>query len=242
MAGCASAPGGAPSAGQPPRAADNAALAPLPDEALGTQRLYRVRYQGAEGGGGLRLVLRLAAADRFSLAASDSFGRAVWTLALAASETTVVDHRLSEYCATGADVRVPEAALAPLPVSMLPSVLLGRLPVSSGRAAAGDELDLVDSAGRRWTARNDEDGLASWTLWDEGEPSLWWLAQGRSGGVLSHRGGSQFRWREGAVEPLAEGAELLEPPAGYSRVDCDAWSLPQLREDQSASAGDRSPE
>ncbi len=214
--------------------------APIPEEALGTQRLYRVRYEGDQGGGGLRLVLRLGAVDRFSLAASDSFGRAIWTLALAASETLVVDHRLAEYCATGADVRVPEAALAPLPVEMLPSVLLGRLPVSSAEAQPDDQLDLTDRDGRRWTARREQGELASWTLWDDqGEPSLWWLAQGRGGGVLSHRGGSQFRWRETASEALSPGAELLEPPAGYSLVNCDAWSLPQLREDQPAPAGGR---
>jgi hypothetical protein len=208
------------------RDALTADLAPIPDEALDSQRLYRVRYEGPGGGGGLRLVLRVAAADRFSIAASDPFGRAVWSLSLAASETLVVDHRRAEYCTTGADVRVPEAALAPLPVGMLPSVLLGRLPVSPGASESADELELIDREGRRWTARFVGGELASWTLWDDSSPSLWWLAQGRGGGVLSHRGGSQFRWRETAAEPLAAGAEVLEPPAGYSLVDCDAWSLP----------------
>ncbi len=208
----------------------------LAEDEANTQRLFRVRYQGPEGAGGLRLVLRLAAADRFSLAASDTLGRPVWSLGFAEERTLVVDHRRREVCATGADVRVPEAALAPLPIDMLPIVLLGRLPVAA--AETDGAVDLLDRQERRWTARMAEGRPLSWTLWSAGEPSLWWLAQ-PDGGVLSHRGGSQFRWRQSVVEPLGAGLETLEPPDGYPEVDCDDWNLPELRQDQPASAGDR---
>lgn len=219
-----------------PAAGTVAPGAGLAEGEANTQRLFRVRYQGPRGSGGLRLVLRLAASDRFSLAASDTLGRPVWSLGYAGGRTLVVDHRLQETCATGADVRVPEAALAPLPIEALPIVLLGRLPVAA--AERDGPVDLVDGQERRWTAKLEDGRPLTWTLWSAGEPSLWWLAQ-PDGGVLSHRGGSQFRWRQTVVEPLAEGLELLEPPDEYPRVDCDDWDLPELRQDQPASAGDR---
>lgn len=206
---------------------------------LETQRLFRVRYQGPGGSGGLKLVLRLASADRFSLAAADTLGRPVWSLGASEDETLIVDHRRKESCRTDADVRVPEAALAPLPIGMLPLVLLGRLPVAAGEADG--TINLRDPQGRRWTARMDRGRPLAWTLWQSGEPALWWLAQ-PGGGVLSHRNGSQFRWRERVVEPLEAGHETLEPPAEYPQVDCDEWGLPELRQDQPAPAGDRPPE
>jgi hypothetical protein len=208
---------------------------------LGTQRLFRVNYRGPDGGGNLRLVLRLAAADDFQLAASDLVGRALWSLAYRGAETLIVDHRRNEYCATGREVRVPEAALAALPLEMLPLVLLGRLPVAvDERDAAAGKIDVLDSLGRRWTARLEEGAPKSWTLWRAEEPSVWWLAQPR-GGILSHRSGSQFRWRESVAEALDGALEPQPPPSDYAQVECDDWSLPELREDQSAPPGDRSP-
>ncbi len=234
--GCAS--GGAPRTAPavepgPGSAAGDPVLA---DVELRSQRLFRVRYQSREGSGGLRLVLRLAATDRFSLSASDTLGRPVWSLGYADGETLIVDHKLKESCRTGADVRVPEAALAPLPIEMLPLVLLGHLPVTSEQTDG--EVDLLDAQARRWTARMEDGRPLSWTLWSGGEPSLWWLAQSR-GGVLSHRSGSQFRWRESVVEPLSAGAEALEPPAEYPVIDCEAWSVSEPRQDQPAPPGDR---
>jgi len=162
-------------------------------------------------------------------------------LTFGSDETLVVDHRHQQFCTTGRAVRVPEAALASLPIEMLPLVLLGRLPVPAGSEAADGELDLRDSQGRRWTARMEQGRPRSWTLWRSGEPSLWWLAQPR-GGILSHRSGSQFRWREAVVESLAGGLERPGAPAEYEQVECDDWSLPELREDQPPPAGDRPPD
>jgi hypothetical protein len=212
--------------------------AELPASELGTQRLFRVRYQGRGGGGSLKLVLRLAARDDFQLSASDPLGRAVWTLRARGEETLIIDHRRSEYCETGRSVRVPEAALASLPIEMLPLVLLGYLPVEADGPAEG-EIEVRDSTGQRWTARLEEGRPRSWMLWQGEQPSLWWLAQPR-GGILSHRSGSQFRWRESVAEPLAEELGTPPPPPEYTRVECDDWSIPELREDQPASAGDRS--
>lgn len=193
----------------------------LPESALATQRIFRVRYQGPGAGGGLRLVLRIAAAESFSLAASDTFGRAVWSLRFVDGTTTIADHRRQERCETGADVRVPEAALAPLPVDRIPLVLLGQLPFLADPSL--EKIDVRDVAGRRWTAKLEGGRPASWTLWSVDRPSLWWLAQPK-GGILSHPGGSQFRWREGPSEPLA-GTELPDPPLDYVQVDCASWDI-----------------
>lgn len=200
----------------------------MPAAELASQRLYRVRYQGPEGDGSLRLTLRLAAPDRFELSAADPLGRARWSLRLDGDRARVVDHERREYCRTGSSLRVPEVALAELPVESLPRVLLGRLPVPPPAArASAAEIDFRDQRGRRWTARLDEGAPASWTLWEAGEPLLWWQPQPR-GGVLSHRRGAQFRWRETVAEPLAAGPSALgpgAPPEGYREVECDGRML-----------------
>lgn len=182
--------------------------------------LYRVRYEGPGGSGSLRLVLRQVATDRFRLQASDAFGRAVWGLDLDGEEVVLVDHRKRRACVSGKEVRVPELALRPLPLTAVPRVLSGRTPLRA--PADTDESDWTDGAGQRWTSRRQGERLESWTLWQSGQPRLWWRRQPR-GGVLSHRDGSQFRWRQVAQEH--------QPPSGYQRVvippdyesgECDA--------------------
>ena len=177
----------------------------------GAQTLYRVRYEGPSGGGGLRLVMRQAAADRFQLRAADTFGRAVWSLDLDDEDVLLVDHRQKEACVSGSELRVPEVALRPLPLPAVARVLASQTPLVA--PAAADAADWTDDDGQRWTARWDDDGLVSWTLWQAGEPQLWWSRQPR-GGILSHRDGSQFRWRQTAREDL--------PLAGYRRIEAPA--------------------
>jgi hypothetical protein len=90
------------------------------------------------------------------------------------------------------------------------------LPASPG----ADKTDWTDDAGQRWTANWEDELLASWTLWQEGEPRLWWSRQPR-GGVLSHRDGAQFRWRQVAREKLlASSYKRLETPAEYRFGEC----------------------
>ncbi len=213
-AGCTALPAPRP---VPPPAAGTPAN---PAAAEARQRLYRVQYDGPAGHGGLRLVLRLAAPERFQIAASDSLGRAVWSLDHAPGTAALVDHRERLYCVTDSDLRMPEVALAPLPLTALPRVLAGRLPVPPPAGTDPAEPDWRDGQGRRWTARLEESEPASWTLWEEGEPRLWWLRQPR-GGILSHRDGSQFRWRGVVDEPLAGGSLTpFTPPDGYERGAC----------------------
>ena len=175
------------------------------------QTLYRVRYDGPEGDGSLRLVKRQVAADRFQLQAADTFGRAVWSLDLDGREVLLVDHRRGEACASSGDLRVPEVALRPLPLTAVARVLDARTPLEAPPGV--DRADWTDDDGRRWTSRTEDGLLAAWTLWQSGEPQLWWTRQPR-GGVLSHRDGSQFRWRQTAREDL--------PPASYRRIEAPA--------------------
>jgi hypothetical protein len=188
------------------------------------QTLYRVRYEGREGSGSLRLVLRQVAAERFQLRAADTFGRAVWSLDLDGDQVLLVDHRQRTACVAGSDLRVPEVALRPLPLPAVARVLASRTP---RRVPAGaDRADWTDETGQRWTARWQDDQLVSWTMWQAAEPQLWWSRQPR-GGILSHRDGSQFRWRQTAQEELSPASyRRLEAPAGYDLGECAPQAPP----------------
>ncbi len=194
-------------------------------EPAAARSLFRVRYQGPEGGGSLRLVMRQVAAERFQLQASDTFGRAVWSLDLDVQDVLLVDHRRKEACVAGTELRVPEMALRPLPLPAVARVLASQTPLPA--PAEVDPSDWTDDDGRRWTARWEDDLLASWTLWQAGEPQLWWSRQPR-GGVLSHRDGSQFRWRQVTREKLLPSSyRPIEAPAEYRFGACRAEDEPQ---------------
>ena len=183
-----------------------------------TQTLYRVRYDGPEGDGSLRLVRRQVAGDRFQLRAADTFGRAVWSLDLDGDQVLLLDHRRKEACVAGGELRVPEMALRSLPLPAVARVLDLQTPLPA--PAGAEPTDWTDEAGQRWTARWEDGELAAWTLWQAGEPQLWWSRQPR-GGILSHRDGSQFRWRQTAREDLVPADyRRLEPPAGYRFGEC----------------------
>ena len=183
------------------------------------QTLYRVRYDGPEGDGSLRLVMRQVAPDRFQLQAADTFGRAVWGLDYERDEVLLLDHRRKEACVAGRELRVPEVALRPLPLPAVARVLSGRVPVPAPEGA--DPADWTDEAGQRWTARWEDGLLAAWTLWQREKPQLWWLRQ-ENGGILSHRDGSQFRWRRTAYEKLLPSSyRRLDAPQGYVLAECE---------------------
>ncbi len=153
----------------------------------------------------------------------------------------IVDHRARTFCSTRERPRIPEVILATLPPEVLPRVLRGALPVEPpGGVGGAEELDFTDGDGNRWTATLDGGEVASWTLWENAAPAVWWSRQPR-GGILSHRDGAQFRWRLTVAEPLADPDLTLEVPAGYLPADCDDWDVSELREDQPAPAGDRPP-
>ncbi len=182
----------------------------------------------------MRLNVLVATRDLYQVRASDPFGRNLWSLELRAGRVRFVDHRLREHCETGREVRIPEIALTPLPIDRLPDLLEGRVPASpADPSAVGPDPgsvarpeDFRDPEGRRWTARYAGPEAQAWTLWEDEEPFLWWQRQDR-GGVLSHRAGSQFRWRRAVSEALSGEIDPLEAPPAYSLVECQGLVAPE---------------
>ena len=86
------------------------------------------------------------------------------------------------------------------------------------------EISFSGTDGRRWTAKLDSGRPRSWILWQGDRPILWWSRQ-NVGGVLSHRQGTQFRWRELVREPMDSPLSGLEVPSGYQPVECHERDL-----------------
>ncbi len=189
-----------------------------------TQSLYRVHYDGPAGQGGLRLVLRRASTTRFQLEASDLLGRALWTLRADGEETLLANHREKILCQGRERIEIPDPVLAELSPADLARALEGLLPVTPPDSLPKEgRVEFRDSRGRRWTASYDLGLPVSWTLWDEKRPVLWWLRAER-GAVLSHRDGSQFRWRLTSSEPLAETGLDSALGEGYRAGTCEIGS------------------
>lgn len=214
------------------------AVAPweLPPGAVSSQSLFRFQYDGPEGEGTLRLVLRLEDPERYRLTVADRLGRPAVTVDAGAGGGYLVDHRESLACRLDAEVRIEEIPLDPLPLGAVPMVLLGRLPAPPRQGAevspGARRLSYRDSSGRRWTAEltggsGAEDAPptphgepVSWTLWRGDEPALWWR---RTDGemLLSNRDrGVQMRWREVGREALTGPLPPPEIPPGYAPGTC----------------------
>lgn len=198
----------------------------LPTEALETQRLFRVRYEGQEGRAGMKLVLKLVSETRFQVLTSDSLGRPLWSLQTNGGETRLVDHRSKEFC-SAEELRLPDPVLESMPLQSLPRVLLGYLPSEPAtiEKISHEEMDFRSADGRRWTSRLEAGRSISWVLWEKGRPVLWWSGKGGVG-TLSHRQGIQIRWREIVSEPLQLPLGDLQVPNGYRPSECDARNLP----------------
>lgn len=189
----------------------------LPQRALSTQRLLRAQYDGPEGKGAFRLILRLgAAADEFDVTASDALGRPLWALQARGRDGLLMDSRSQRFCRLASEVQLPAGLGLRLPLAAVPRLLLGRLPV----AAAPATTEVLDATGRRWTWNAARGELAQWTLWDGGEPAVWWSRRGGES-VLSIRSrATQVRWHEVVAEALREPLAALRPPTDYEEGAC----------------------
>lgn len=198
----------------------------VPDESLETQRLFRVRYEGQEGRGGMKLVLKLASETWFQVSTSDALGRPLWSLQAREGESLLIDHRGRQFC-SGEQVRLPDPVLEAMPWESLPRVLLGFLPTMPDTIvqSSAEAIEFQSFDGRRWTARLDSGRPLSWVLWEADRPVLWWSRQA-DGGLLSHRQGIQIKWREVVGERLRAPLEDLQVPTGYQPSICDASHLP----------------
>lgn len=231
MLGCASS-GGAPQAAVPTRtesqpAAPESPDAPQSDERGSWQGLFRLRYSGIDGRGRVRLALRSSAGDRFQLTASDTFGRRLWSFESNDGKSLLLDHRAAEYCHLGGEIVVRAVALSELPVSTLPRVLSGDLPLAPPadvELPLDGEIEFRARDGRQWSARYRDGTLATWTLWRDGSPLVWWQRSGE-GGVLSHLDGAQVLWKTVTLERSTEDLPPLEVPAGYAAGTCDGDDL-----------------
>lgn len=222
LAGCATAGRGAGAAaeGQPWR---------IPDEAYGTQRLYRVSYKGPQGEGSFRLTLRLASAERYQVQAVDPVGRALWSLDVESGRGLWLDHRARVYCTLEGDIGLSGVPLAPFPLLSLPPLLLGRVPAEPAappRPLAGGGIAFEDGEGRRWEAAVRDGRVERWTLWKDAEPAVWWVLR-NDWAILSDRTqGAQLRWRETVGEPLEQAPRPLEVPAGFREESCRGFDSP----------------
>lgn len=207
-------------------------------EAAVTQRLFRIQYSGSDGSGGLRLVLRWLGDSHFQLATADTLGRSLWALEVRRDVTLFIDHREEVFCRGDESLRLREPTLAMFPLTALPRILRGDLPVEWAEPYTDEGSTEFVEGGYRWSIRRDDAGLAAWTLWMDDSPTLWWTRQDK-GGILSHRDGSQFRWRVIVSETAGHDLPPLEAPQGFREISCHAYDLPKLREDQSSSRGDR---
>jgi hypothetical protein len=181
-----------------------------------------VRYEGERGRGSGRLALYLASPARFELAAADAFGTPLWSLRAADGEGLLVEPRQRRACRIEGGVDLPDLPLAPLVLSAVPALLLGRLPIDAEEGRPSEAPgELRDARGRRFTYAVDSGRLSAWTLWDGDRPALWWRGDGVEALLSVRTGGYQLRWREVAREPLTRQPAGTEPPAGYALEGCE---------------------
>lgn len=190
-------------------------------EDLETQSLFRVHYRGAAGSGAFRLVLKLESAERYLIQTKDRFGRGLWRIDAGPSGSVLVDDRQRLFCASDGGIRIPEIALESLPLGELPAILLGRLPGDLEEVTAGGEYR--DRCGRRWTVSGNGPEPSKWTVWQSDEPWLWWRREAAGEGLLSHRAGTQLRWKRVADEPMSGEIPELALTPEYVKIACEDW-------------------
>ncbi|MFL6290810.1 MAG: hypothetical protein ACJ759_07940 [Thermoanaerobaculia bacterium] len=212
-------------AGRPHTTASTAAPWQIPAEAYGSQRLYRVNYSGPEGEGSFRVTLRLASPARYQIQAVDPVGRSLWGLDVSAERGLWLDHRNKATCAFEGSFDVSGIALGPFPLLSLPSLLMGRVPAEPGEEAEpqrnGRQVEFRDEVGRRWAVEVGGDGaVEGWRLWDQEEPTVWFMLRDNWAYLSDRTRGVQVRWREVLHEALEREPEPLKAPAGYREAPC----------------------
>ena len=201
-----------------PVAEPAATLWGLPADALRTQRIVKLHYDGPEGDGTLNLVLRLEREDRFSLQGNDQLGRGWFRLAVEDAAALFLDLRAKTFCRFEDSIEISAVPLGPLPFDQLPALLLGRLPVVPVETTRQDDggWRLRDDLGREWTAEASEGRLESWTLWRAGEPEVWWHHDDSLAYLSARTEGLQLRWRSAPGQALTRSPATLEVPQGFT--------------------------
>lgn len=192
---------------------------------LGTQRLFRVQARQGNDDASLRLVLRLAAAERFEVTASDPLGRPLWTLTVddGAGRWLPAGQRSGCRFDPRRSVRLARFDWG-LPARDLAAALVGRVPEPPARDGAELAVEYLDASGRRWRAWRDERGPLRWSTEQAGAPSLSWERAERGGALSAESDELLIRWREVTREPLGGGGPRL-PAAAAGEPECDDAAL-----------------
>jgi hypothetical protein len=178
------------------------------------------------------MTLRLASLERYQVQAVDPVGRSLWSLDVSGERGLFLNHRARTSCVFTGSFDLSGIPLGPFPLLTLPALLLGRVPAvpanpSEAPQAKGGGLTFEDAAGRSWALTLGPEGaVESWTLLEDGAPTVWWLRQDSSA-ILSDRArGVQLRWREVLSEPLEKDLTALEAPGGYREEPCRETAEP----------------
>jgi len=198
----------------------------LTEEQLHSQWISKLEYAGPEGDFVMNLIFRLEGRDRFSIQARDRLGRTWWDLSVDGSRALSLDRRNHTYCTFDRVVEVTALPLGPLEFTLLPQLILGRLPFEPlGVQDRGEgEWSLQDERRRTWYARMEDGELRSWRLEDSGRPVIWWSRVGELMVLSAPREKLQLRWRNNPLQELATEPLAMGVPDGYAR-DCSGDRL-----------------
>ncbi|MEO7794741.1 MAG: hypothetical protein ABIV06_08215 [Thermoanaerobaculia bacterium] len=157
------------------------------------QWLFRAEVSGEQGSGSLRLLLRRQDADHFTLSASDALGQARWEVRREADSAIWFDPQARLYCRLD-PLRALRARLAlpSIPLADLPGLLIGEWP-PEGRV--GPASPPSPGENRPFTGEMGAESWATWTLWEGGEPAVWFKRVGADSLLSVRRPSVQVRWR-----------------------------------------------
>ncbi len=195
---------------------------------LPVQWITKMDYSGPEGDFVMSLIFRVENPERFSIQAKDRLGRTWWDLTVSGQRALALLRREETFCTYQGAVEIAALPLGPLEFTVLPSLILGRLPFEpTGRFHRGEgQWSVQDDRERTWFARLDRVGvLESWTLLEDDLPAIWWTQQGGLSVLSAREHGLQLRWRNSRVSVLGGTVLPLEPPPDY-REDCSQQPTP----------------
>ena len=205
------------------------------------QWLFRAEVSGEEGSGSLKLLLRRFAGGSFALVASDALGQPRWEIRRDHDEAVWLDPQGGRFCRL--DARLPLRATQWVPKIQLadfPGLLIGEWPTASEVAASGAESVEASAApmvpaGQRITGERGALGWASWTLWEEGIPAVWYKRLASESLLSVRRPSVQVRWRMTAQGPLPLSPEQERSPfallpaelaASSREIECPENAIP----------------
>ena len=171
------------------------------------------------------MTLRLASPLRYQIKAVDPVGRSLWGLDVSAQRGLWLDHRNRATCSFEGSFDVSGIALGPFPLLSLPSLLMGRVPAEPSEETepepADGEVEFRDDIGRRWAVEVGGGGVVvGWRLWDQEQPTVWFMRRDNWAYLSDRARGVQVRWREVLREDLDREPDPLSAPAGYRQAPC----------------------